>query len=112
MAGAGANWRLAQIVGLGTARHMLYTGAILDGEAALDAGLVQSLHAPDELLDAARALAETIAERSWPALELTKLALRVHRPATTAFDIAGQALLFESEEKRRRMTEFLERRKA
>ena len=111
MAGAGANWRLAQIVGLGIARRMLYTGAVLDGQAALDAGLVESLHAPEDLLDAAVALASVIAERSWAALELTKLALRVHRPATTAFDIAGQAMLFESDEKRRRMTDFLERRR-
>jgi enoyl-CoA hydratase len=111
MAGAGANWRLAQIVGLGLARRMLYTGATLDGQAALDAGLVESVHAPDELLDAAVALASGIATRSWAALELTKLALRLHRPATTAFDVAGQAVLFESEEKRRRMTEFLDRRK-
>ena len=27
LAGAGANWRLAQLAGLGTARRMLYTGA-------------------------------------------------------------------------------------
>jgi len=110
MAGAGANWRLAQIVGLGLARRMLYTGATLDGAAALAAGLVESLHPAEELLDAAIELATEIAKRSWAALELTKLALRLHRPATTAFDIAGQAVLFESDEKRRRMTEFLERR--
>jgi len=62
------------------------------------------------LLDAAIAMAVTIATRSWRALELTKLALRLHRPATTTFDITAQALLFESDDKRRRMTEFLERR--
>ena len=55
-------------------------------------------------------LADDIATRPWQALELTKLALRLHRPATTAFDLAGQAVLFESDEKRRRMTTFVERR--
>ena len=45
-------------------------------------------------------MAERVAGRSWQALELTKLALRQHRPATTAFDIAAQAVLFESEDKR------------
>jgi enoyl-CoA hydratase/carnithine racemase len=89
---------------------MLYTGTILDAEAALAAGLVDEVHPAGELLDAAIAMAATIATRSWRALELTKLALRLHRPATTTFDITAQALLFESDDKRRRMTEFLERR--
>jgi enoyl-CoA hydratase/carnithine racemase len=110
IAGAGGNWRLAQLVGLGLARRMLYTGAVLDADAALAAGLVDAVHPAEELLDAAVALAVTIATRSWRALELTKLALRLHRPATTTFDITAQALLFESDDKRRRMTEFLERR--
>lgn len=110
MAGAGGNWRLAQLVGLGTARRMLYTGQLLGAEAARDAGLVDAVHPADELLDAAIALGEEIGERSWRALELTKLALRLARPATTAFDIVGQALLFESDDKRQRMTDFLARR--
>jgi enoyl-CoA hydratase len=110
IAGAGGNWRLVQLVGLGLARRMLYTGTILDAEAALAAGLVDEVHPAGELLDAAIAMAATIATRSWRALELTKLALRLHRPATTTFDITAQALLFESDDKRRRMTEFLERR--
>jgi enoyl-CoA hydratase len=110
MAGAGGNWRLAQLVGLGTARRMLYTGEVLDADAALREGLVDAVHAPDDVLDAALALADTIAARSWRALELTKLALRQHRPATTGFDIVGQALLFESDDKRARMSEFLDRR--
>lgn len=48
-------------------------------------------------------LAHTIGQRSWRALELTELALRLHRPTTTTFDIAAQALLFESEEEELRM---------
>lgn len=110
LAGAGGNWRLAAAVGQTLARRMLYTGSLLDGAAALDAGLVESLHEPDDLLAAAESLAATIGERSWRALELTKLALRQHRPATTSFDVAAQALLFESDDKHARMTAFLERR--
>ncbi|MGH9030623.1 MAG: enoyl-CoA hydratase/isomerase family protein [Acidimicrobiia bacterium] len=110
MAGAGGNWRLAQLVGLGLARRMLYTGAILDAAGALEAGLAESVHPAGELLDAAVELAGTIAQRSWRALELTKLALRLHRPSTTLFDLVGQALLFESDDKHQRMTDFLERR--
>jgi enoyl-CoA hydratase len=107
LAGAGGNWRLAQAVGLPMTRRMLFAGAILDGERALAAGLVDALHEPEELLAAAEALAATIAARSWRALELTKLALRQNRPATTLFDVAAQALLFEGNDKRERMAAFL-----
>lgn len=110
IAGAGGNWRLAQVVGLATARRMLYAGEVLDADAALAAGLVDAVHAPEDLLDSAIALANKVATRSWRALELTKLALRLHRPATTTFDIVGQALLFEGDDKRSRMADFLERR--
>jgi enoyl-CoA hydratase len=111
LAGAGGNWRLAQLGGVGLARRMLYTGEVLDAAAALAAGLVDAVHEPDHLLDAAVALAGRIASNSWRALELTKLALRLNRPATTLFDITAQALLFESPDKQERMGAFLSRRK-
>ncbi|MEU8244651.1 enoyl-CoA hydratase/isomerase family protein [Nonomuraea sp. NPDC048916] len=108
LAGAGANWRLPQLVGIGTARRMLYTGARLTAAEALAAGLVEEV--TDDLEARGRALAGVIAKRSWRALELTKLALRSQRPATTTFDITAQALLFDGEDKHTRMTAFLERR--
>jgi len=88
---------------------MLYAGARLDAAAALAAGLVDEL--ADDLPAAGRALAEKIARQSWRALELTKLALRSQRPATTTFDVAAQALLFDSQDKHDRMTAFLDRRR-
>jgi len=111
LAGAGANWRLAQLVGLPLARRMLYLGETLDAEGARAAGLVDAVHEPEALLDAALAMVAAIATRSWRALELTKLALRLHRPATSTFDMAAQSLLFESDDKRERMENFLNRRK-
>jgi enoyl-CoA hydratase len=110
LAGAGANWRLPQLVGVGVARQLLYTGDIIDAATAHSLGLVNQVVEPDELLDAAVGLAERIASQSWRALELTKLALRQHRPATTLFDITANALLFETEDKRQRMESFLTRR--
>ena len=108
LAGAGANWRLAQLAGLGLARRMLYTGVRLDARAALDAGIADEI--ADDVAARGREMAETIGRRSWRALELTKLALRSQRPATTTFDITAQALLFGSQDKYQRMTAFLERR--
>jgi enoyl-CoA hydratase len=108
IAGAGANWRLAQLTGIATARRMLYTGARLTAEQALAADLVDEV--VEDLPRRGAELAATIAKRSWRALELTKLALRSRRPATTTFDIAAQALLFDSDDKHARMTNFLDRR--
>ena len=111
LAGAGANWRLAQLVGTAQARRMLYLGETLDAAGALAAGLVDAVEEPEGLLDSALAMAAEIATRSWRALELTKLALRLHRPATSTFDMAAQSLLFEGDDKRQRMEKFLNRRK-
>jgi enoyl-CoA hydratase/carnithine racemase len=108
LAGAGGNWRLAQAVGQQTARRMLYAGARLSAADALAAGLIDQLAADPAA--AAVDLAGKIARQSWRALELTKLALRSHRPATTGFDSAAQALLFGSQDSYDRMTAFLDRR--
>ncbi len=116
LAGAGGSWRLTQLAGLAVARRMLYVGAELDADAALAAGLVDAVHPADGLMDAAAELAGRIAARSWRAVELTKLALRLPRPATTTFDLTAQALLsggadqhertgrFPAEQPRRRRT--------
>ncbi|WP_432825551.1 enoyl-CoA hydratase/isomerase family protein [Dactylosporangium sp. CA-092794] len=108
LAGAGGNWRLPQLVGVGMARRMLYTGLRLDAEAAADAGLVDEV--ADDVISRGAEVAAVITRQSWRALELTKLALRAHRPATTSFDITAQALLFDSPDKYERMTRFLERK--
>lgn len=110
LAGAGGNWRLRELVGPALARRMLYAGEIVDAAEALAAGLVDTVHEPERLLDEAIAYATTIAKRSWRALELTKLAMRQHEAATTLYDITAQALLFDSDDKQQRMQAFLDRR--
>lgn len=111
LAGAGGNWRLAQAVGLPMARRMLYAGERLDAAQAHAAGLVDVVVADeDDALSAGIAYAERVASQSWQALELTKVALRLHRPATTLYDMTAQALLFDSAEKRERMQGFLDER--
>jgi len=111
MAAAGANWRLAALAGLPTARRMLLGRQALDPEQAMAVGLVDAVVDQGGALEAAVAMAADIATASWQALELTKLALAAatDRPIA-AFDATGQALLFESEEKKTRMDAFLRRR--
>jgi enoyl-CoA hydratase/carnithine racemase len=88
---------------------MLYAGARLTATEAREAGLVDEL--AEDPSAAAVVLAGKVTRQSWRALELTKLALRSHRPATTTFDMAAQALLFGTQDKYDRMTAFLDRRR-
>lgn len=109
IAGAGGNWRLSQLTGIGVARRMLYLGETLDASAALAVGLVDRLVPPEDLESEVLNAAREIASRSWRALELTKLALRQNDRATTNFDLVAQALLFEASETGERMGAFLNR---
>lgn len=110
MAAAGATWRLREIVGEALASELLLTGRILNADEALAAGLISGIHAPDALLSAAHVLADRIAAADPLAIRHTKTALHAPRAAHPDIDGELQAELFESPEKMRRMTEFLQRR--
>lgn len=61
---AASSWFLPRIVGISQALEWCYTGRIFDAEEAKTGGLVRSVHAPEDLLHAARALASEIAENT------------------------------------------------
>lgn len=61
---AASSWFLPRIVGISKALEWCYSGKVFDASEALEGGFVRSLHAPDELLPAARALAREIADNT------------------------------------------------
>jgi enoyl-CoA hydratase/carnithine racemase len=61
-----SSWFLPRIVGISRAMEWVATGRVFDAQEALEGGLARSVHAPDELLGAANALAREIAENSAP----------------------------------------------
>ena len=63
---AGSSWFLSKLVGLPQALEWCMTGRVFGAEEALAGGLVRSVHAPGDLLAAARALALEIAENAAP----------------------------------------------
>lgn len=63
---AASSWFLPRLVGIGRALEWCYSGRIFGAEEALKGGLVRSLHAPDDLLPAARALALELTADSAP----------------------------------------------
>jgi enoyl-CoA hydratase/carnithine racemase len=63
---AASSWFLPRLVGMQTALEWTMTGRIFGADEALTRGLVRSVHAPDALLPAARALAREIADNTAP----------------------------------------------
>ncbi len=61
-----SSWFLPRAVGMQRAMDWVASGRVFPAEEALQAGLVRSLHQPDQLLPAARALAATIVQGSAP----------------------------------------------
>jgi enoyl-CoA hydratase len=110
IAAAGASWRLREIVGEALALDLLLTGRLLNAEQARAAGLISAIHPAGELLGAAHALADRIAANDPAATRATKRAFLAPADAHPVVDSEEQAVLFESADKHRRMTEFLERR--
>jgi enoyl-CoA hydratase len=112
IAAAGATWRLAELVGEPLAKEVLMAGRILSASEALTARLITEVHEPNELDAAADALADRIAKLDPLAVRETKRVMSADRSEHPRIDEEAQAVLFESPEKYRRMTDFLERRKS
>jgi enoyl-CoA hydratase len=112
---AGGTQRLPRLVGLGVAKEIILTGRVLDAAEALRIGLVNRVVPDAEVVDAGRALAREILRNGALAVRLAKLALnassRTGQDGGLLVEQIAQAVLYDSEEKRRRMTEFLEKRK-
>ncbi|WP_394248341.1 enoyl-CoA hydratase/isomerase family protein [Arthrobacter pityocampae] len=108
---AGATWRLKELVGEPLALEILLAGRILSAEEALDARLITEIHAPEDLLPAAHALADRIARQDPLAVRITKSVFHAPREAHPMIDQLAQSILFESDAKFDRMQRFLDRKK-
>lgn len=79
----GSAWFLPRIVGLPKATDWMISGRVVEADEALSAGLVNSLHEPDELLSAAYALAAELVAKTAPvAVALTRRMLYRLSPHT------------------------------
>ncbi len=79
---AASTWFLPRIVGIQQALEWVYSAEILTAEQALAGRLLRSVHEPDELLDAAYALARSfVVGRSPMALALAKKMLYTNSAA-------------------------------
>jgi 2-(1,2-epoxy-1,2-dihydrophenyl)acetyl-CoA isomerase len=86
----GASYFLPRLVGLSRALHMVFTGEMLDAEAAKAAGLLDELVGDGEALGAALAYAQALAKGPSVTLELARRA--IHRSLSSSLD---EMLYFE-----------------
>lgn len=61
---AASSWFLPRVVGISQALEWSFLGDVFEAEEALSGGLVRSLHEPDDLIPAARAIATRLVERT------------------------------------------------
>lgn len=63
---AASSFFLPRVVGISQALEWCYSGRVFDAQEALRGGLLRSIHAPDDLLPAARAIARGFADDTAP----------------------------------------------
>lgn len=61
-----SSWFLPRLVGISQAAEWVYTGRVFSAQEALDGGLIRSIHAPEDLLTTARAIAKEISDNTAP----------------------------------------------
>lgn len=110
--GAGGTQRLPRLVGPARAKDLIYTGRFVDAAEALAIGLVDQVVAPDDVLGAARALAERFVGGPALALRAAKEAIDrgLETDLATGLELERLAFtgLFATEDRSVGMASFVE----
>lgn len=109
----GATFRFVQAAGWGNAMRWLLTGEEFGAEEALRIGLVQEVVAPDQVMDRAIRLAESVAAQAPLAVQATLAAARGAQCEEAAAALVPEVMrLMKTEDAREGMLSFVERREA
>ena len=106
--------RLARLVGKGKAKELIFTGDMINAEEACRIGLVNKVVPAEQLLDATREMALTIASRSRTAVKFSKqvidngLEMDIKHAGLYEADLFS--LCFAYEDRREGMLSFIEKR--
>ena len=113
-----SSWFLPRVVGISRAMEWVATGRVFSAQEALEGGLLRSVHAAGDLLDAANALAREIAENTAPvsvalARQLMWRMLGAEHPMLAhRADSRGMVVRGQSADAVEGITAFLEKRPA
>ena len=105
-------------MGVGRAKELIYTGRIITAEEAKLIGLVNQVTGDtrEELMEAAKAMAEQIMKKGPVATRLAKMAINVGMDTDIntglLFERIAQTVAFGTEDRKEGTQAFLEKRKA
>jgi enoyl-CoA hydratase len=112
--GFGGTSRLVRRVGLAHAKELIMIGEPITAEEAARIGLVNRVHSPEELMDAALGAGQAIAERGPVAIRIAKRVMQQGQDADvrTAHALEQQAfgLVFATQDRVEGTTAFVEKR--
>lgn len=112
---AGGTQRLPRLIGEGRAKELILTADIIDADTALSYGIVSRILPPDELMPAAFAIAQRIAE--YPPLAVRFAKRAINRGMQTDLDSGleyeryAAAMIVDSDDRKEGMRAFVEKRK-
>jgi enoyl-CoA hydratase len=112
----GAMRLLPDLVGLGKAKELLFTGENIDGRTAERIGLVNKSVPKDRLMDEARSMADKIAANSPFSIKMIKKGLHMAKGETSLealmdYEIEACLACVSTKERRSALSDFAERKK-
>ncbi len=113
--GSGGTQRLQRLVGLAKAKELIFTGAVIDVQTALNLGLVNWVVPQSNLMEEAHRVARKIADLGGIALGLAKAAINLGAKVSLAeglyYEIECFSQCFATKDQKEGMTAFMEKRK-
>lgn len=111
----GCSWLLTRLIGPARTSEICFTGRKVPAVEAEEIGLLNAVHEPDELLDAAFTLADAMIANSPGGVQMSKRALHANMEASSyaaaiELENRGQALLTRTSDMVEAMAAFREKR--
>ncbi len=108
--------RLARRIGAARAKELIFSGKMIKADEAKEVGLVNAVHAPETLMDAALEMAQSFAKNAPIAVKYSKACidrgLQTDLDSGIAMENELFAMCFGTEDQKEGMTAFLEKRPA